>query len=88
LAIITERNIDVSNQFLGDTGTIIMTHTIKSGDLPRAALIVDHGAKEMYVYSYKETADDIILDPIDDDEVRAQLEEIVQNEILPREKQD
>jgi hypothetical protein len=77
MALFEEANIDVSAEFKAPVGTVFLTTIIKAEGLPTAALIVDHKTKDMYIYEYKEGEISVSLSPIEDDEVRKELQDIV-----------
>jgi hypothetical protein len=87
MATITERNIDVSSYLQLEEGTTFLTHTIKEKGLPLAAVVIDHSTKQIFLYLYQETKESIILEPIESDDIRDELQKIVVKEILPKEEQ-
>lgn len=86
MAIITEKNIDISENFGKLAGTVIYTHLIKEEGLPRTAVIVDHKEKGIYFYEHKEGEVSVSLTPIQDGDTLEKLHGIVQKEIMNKEQ--
>ncbi|MDK2600604.1 hypothetical protein QO179_24225 [Bacillus stercoris] len=85
MATITKQDIDISEYFGKEKGTVIYAYSIEEKGLPRAAVLIDHKEKGLYLYEHKESEDAIALSPIEDDEVLAKLQEIVQKESVGEE---
>ena len=76
MALIEPKNVDVSAEFKELAGTVFITHIITMPTM-KAALIVDHKTKEMFVYEYREGEISVSLSPIEDDEVREEIELVI-----------
>lgn len=81
MAVFEKVSIDVSANFNGLAGTVIMTNIIREEGLPTAALIVDHNLKSWFIYEYIEGEISISLSVIEDDKVREQIEEIIKTQM-------
>lgn len=76
MTLIEAKTIDVSQHFKESRGTVFITHIITLPEII-AALLVDHKAKAMYAYEYKEGEISISLSPIEDDDIRKSVEDVV-----------
>ena len=81
MAVFEKVSVDVSSNFNGLAGTVIMTHIIREEGLPTAALIVDHNLKNWFIYEYIEGEISISLSVIEDDKVREQIEELIKTQM-------
>ena len=80
MALVEQKNIDVSSTFKEPKGTVFLTNIITLEDL-KAALIVDKKHKSMYLYQYEEGEISFTLSPIEDNEIREALEHLVRAEM-------